>query len=133
MLAGDCSDSRYHVAISTTGPPDHDWCGISGKKIRGVADMFVWSAKATVIGEVKGVGTKSAAAVCQVIAEMQTLMEMDDDGTWPIGKYGLMGVSYNFSTKYFLNSVLLYYAYCACLAIRGEGPRCAYGCQNRHG
>ena len=39
--------------------------------------MFIWSAKATVIGEVKGVGTKSAAAVCQVIAEMQTLMEMD--------------------------------------------------------
>ena len=79
MMTGDFSAINYHVAVSTTGHPLNDWCGISGDKCRG--DLIAWGAEITIVGEVKGAGTETSG-LCQLFAEMQTLK--DTGGTWPI-------------------------------------------------
>ena len=43
--------------------------------------MFVWSDDVTVIGEVKGTSGTHVGAVCQVLAEMQSVRK--DEGRWP--------------------------------------------------
>ena len=46
---------NLHVAISTTGTPQTDWCGVEGEKLRGVVDVLAQSTLSdmAVIGEVK--------------------------------------------------------------------------------
>ena len=80
------SKADYNLVISTTGNPTTDWCGIMDvdSSIRGIADIFAWSNEMTVIGEVKGTSGTQVGAMCQVLAEMNSIQK--EEKKWPIGK-----------------------------------------------
>ena len=91
----DPSTSNYNVQISTTSNPHHDWCGIHADGgLSGVADMIVWSAETTIIGEVKGQSGSQSAALWQVVAEMQTTRDVYK--RWPLGKQMYTGMMWEY-------------------------------------
>ena len=78
----------YHVIISTTAHPHHDWCGIYSDKISGVVDVMVrtWTENDTVVlGEVKGASDNVEEGIWQLVAAMQTVNNFSQK--WPIGEF----------------------------------------------
>ena len=59
--------------------------------IRGIADIFAWSNEMTVIGEVKGTSGTQVGAMCQVLAEMNSIQK--EENKWPIGKLSTVVLS----------------------------------------
>ena len=80
----------YLVAISTTGHPFQDWCGIHSftPEISGVVDLAVrsWTNDNMVVGEVKGESGVVNDGLWQLVAALHVIKGFLSH--WPVGKLG---------------------------------------------
>ena len=78
----------YLVAISTTGHPFQDWCGIHSvtPEISGVVDLAIrsWTNDNMVVGEVKGESGVVNDGLCQLVGALHVIKGFSSH--WPVGK-----------------------------------------------